>query len=406
MRYLFQKLFGLILAIEWLCLICTPALGQDKNSSVQELLSSNRKDTAIVWALKSKSFKYSFINIDTSKLLAQKAIDISRKIKYPVGEGLALSNMGIAYNVQGDGYNALRYFIRARDIYDSLNDERRVAQAMSYCAMVYGGLEEYEKALETRSQIVPIQKRLNDTRGLAYSFVNMGFLFTNVNLLDSAQIYYDNCLTLFDSLGDEYGMALAYHGLGRINKKLGNDKKLIEYINQAVKLFKKHQINEQLAEAYRDLGDYYLGINSMKRAYNYYKSGIDLAKKINTEALLMELYKDLYKWHKLMGQPNLALEFYEMHIALKDSLFSDTQMKDLEILKARENEIAILNENNLLKQKELTIQTRFRNLLLVGIISILVLSVFLYRNYQINVRHNNELQASHLEIAALTCSKL
>ena len=108
--------------------------------------------------------------------------------------------MGIAYSIQGDYYTALKHFLRARDIYDSIKDERRVAQAISYCASVYQDLGQIEKSLNTRAAAVPIQQKLNDKRGLGFSYFNIALLYQSSDRIDSAKYYFKRSHELFQEI--------------------------------------------------------------------------------------------------------------------------------------------------------------------------------------------------------------
>ncbi len=361
------------------------------------MLSSESSDTLFIRAVAMKSYEYSAVSVDTAILLGKKALEISIEVESQSSEALANVVLGIAHKVKADYYSTLKYFFEALRIYEELGREDLVIQTKSRCANVYQDTEEYEKALKIRMENLEVMEY---DLYLGYEYGNIGKIHENIENYDTARYYYQKALEVFSSVEDDRavsGKGIALKDLGGVFYYLDQPDSLIYYMDGAVEILSENhselaQCYLILARTYRDkLGDY-------EKAYEYTKAANELAVTVNAAHVVMKSYEEFSSLFEESGDYKESLDNYKKYIALQDSILGQEKLKDISLLEAKDNEIRALNENNLLKQKQLAAQARFQNFLLFGIGSIVILLLFLYRNYLINRKQNRELLQKNEEI--------
>ena len=141
-------------------------------------------------------------------------------------------------------------------------------------------------------------------------------------------------------------------------------------------------------------------------AITNFKKSIDIARAIGYADILQYDYEQTANILQQTGKYKEALEYYNLFQSLKDSVYSSTQMQQIEEMKARfesnkkEQKLALANKENALKDLEL----RRKNILIaIGfslVALVAALSYLLYNRY----RWKNEaaLAASKIQQAELT----
>ncbi len=363
------------------------------------MLSSESSDTLFIRAVAMKSYEYSAVSVDTAILLGKKALEISIEVESQSSEALANVVLGIAHQVKADFYSTLKYYLEALRIYEELGWEDLVIQTKSRCANVYQDTEEYEKALKIRMENLQVMEQ---DLYYGYEFGNIGKIHEDIENYDTAAYYYHKALDVFSSLEDDRapaGKGVALKDLAGVFYYLEQPDSLIYYMNEAVDLLSENRLDTELAQAYLILAKTYRNkLGDYEKAYEYTKSANDLAETINAAHVVMRSYEEFSNLFEQSGDYKESLDNYKKYIALQDSILGQEKLNDIALLEAKDNEIRALNENNLLKQKQLAAQARFQNFLLFGIGSIVILLLFLYRNYLINRKQNRELLQKNEEI--------
>lgn len=181
------------------------------------------------------------------------------------------------------------------------------------------------KAIEYASLALELAKEIDDKKGMAAAYNNLGVSYRNQGALDKALEYYMNSLALYEAIQNKEGIATAKNNIGNIysfKKDYEQATKYLEESNQSfvelndkvklvgslnnlgnlhneLQLFDKaliyytesYRISDSLGMAYSDplnnIGNLYFKQGSFEEAGSYFIKSLALAKK--NEDLLMQL---------------------------------------------------------------------------------------------------------------------
>ena len=188
--------------------------GLEKADSLKLILQKEKTDTGRVKLMADIS---EIINCFDNKLglaYAEKALNLSNKIGYKKGIGLAHYAAGVNYIFRGDFPNAIDNLTAARNILEKEDDIKMRAR----CYMQIGGAHLFvvhaDTALAYAIKAVELFTQIRDNSGLAECYHVIGLVHLNINNNDTALKYFDKGLELSRQTGREDLIGLLLVDLG------------------------------------------------------------------------------------------------------------------------------------------------------------------------------------------------
>jgi signal transduction histidine kinase len=171
-----------------------------------------------------------FKNIDSVKLLTDKALQLSRKINWKQGEARSLSKIGMWAAGGNELFQAVDYFYKALLIFEELGDINGIASTKRSLGDCYSLLGNFTKAITFNNESLQILKESKNQREYAIGLNNLALAYH-----DAGQ--YKNAIQTFQN-----GIYLAQ------NSKL-NVSPIYFKINLAISLLKNKEIDKSMAIA-------------------------------------------------------------------------------------------------------------------------------------------------------------
>ncbi|MCK9235838.1 MAG: LuxR C-terminal-related transcriptional regulator [Bacteroidales bacterium] len=214
--------------------------------------------------------------------------------------------------------------------------------------------EDYEKAIEAVSQIIPDLVIIGDTALLTLAHINLG----------------------------------AYYGSAQ------EQEKAFEYFTKAMELMQNIDNNNLLLVLYQNIGIYYhTYVKDYEQAYQYYVKTKELAiKNENLEKLSSVAYK-LSGLFLEMGQPDSTYHYLtEYQDLIHEFLWPKTndlyQGYTSMIIESSENKLRIAEQEVLLKNKQMTVTV----VVAFAIIIVFILLLIITLQKRANMRHKAQLK--------------
>jgi signal transduction histidine kinase len=253
-----------------------------------------------------------------------------------------LNELGKLYRKTKDLDRALQNYDEAFSIYKKLNKENEMATIYNESGVVFEYKGNYEEAINRYKKSLAIKQKLKDTVGIGYSYNFLGGVYTLQKKFDEAEKNLLLSLKIRQQLKDSFAIALNYADMGAM---------------------------------YNEEGDYTNAINS-------YQLSNTIAGKMKYADLLLGNYKELAAIAEKKGDATLSLSYLKKHFAIKDSVFANEKMKQIEELNAKYQ--SEKKEQQLRLQKS---EISKKNFLLTGLLTISGLLVFagfmFYRKKQV-----------------------
>jgi len=358
---------------------------------------------------------------------------------------------GVFCSESGKYEESIQYLLKSKQISEKLKDKINISAVLSFLGLSYSHIGKYVEAIDVLNESIIIRTENGDKRGLANSYLNMNKVYTELNDNPKRLEYENKSLKICEEIGDQQCISGRLTNIGDIYFLEGNLKKAYEYQIKAFRIAKKLGIKNRIAEIHFHIAQihraekkFQLALSHVDTCINLRKlnqdneglgtayilkasilsnlGSVEIAQKTAQEAFtignqynLIHVKRDA---HEILGKifeekGDFKQAFYHLKEfqILKDSLF-DIEKSKVFVRKELEKKYQLneINNNKIRALRELDLRNqreRLNQLIWVGIILIVVLSIFIYLFYSkyqaqkkinIVVTENQELNS---QIAAL-----
>ena len=313
----------------------------------------------------------------------QKALEIARKMNDVDWIAICNNQIGNVYKKKSFYTLALKHYLEALEYFENTGQKRRVAAIYQNIGDVYYAQKDFEKALDYYTKTNRISIETGNRQREADSYLLSGLVMTTMGNNTQARSFISKAIDLYNELGYRHGLDDCYIALGNAWLKEENWSDAEIHFQQAFSIVAAANDKTGIAEASIKLGMVYLKQKNFQKSAVLLGAGLKLAEETGLKELMMEAYNLLSQLHEQSGKPQLALLHFRKYAALKDSLFTASQYRTISEMEAiyeaskKEQDIALLNERNLIQ----TMVISRRNRLLVIVIvffAIVMLAAYLY----------------------------
>ncbi len=182
------------------------------------------------------------------------------------------------------------------------------------------------EAIGYASQALAVANDVDDKRGMAAAYNNLGVAYRNQGALDKALEYYITSLQLYTSLDNQEGIATTKNNIATIYMIKKDYAQAMRYLEESYNLLAMMKDEVRLVGSMNNLGNLYSDIQLFEKAQEYYSKAYQLAARQGTTYAdpLINMGNIQFK----QGNYQRAVGYYE---------------QALEIEKQNNNRIGILN---------------------------------------------------------------
>lgn len=312
----------------------------------------------------------------------------------PKHVGLALSNIGYIRMEQTHYNEALDCFLKATDIFKSINDSTEINITLTYIGQIYYYVEKYEEGIKIYTPLAKHYEKTNDYYNACISYEMMGHMYRDMRENDKAE--------------KNYLLALKFAELSKNNKRLAQvkfnyadfliDLKKFdkgEFIMlQAIEDLEKISALKDIAVAYMQMGDLYHRLKQYSKAKDYLFKAIEIAKDADRSYTLLECYESLAQLYEDEGNFKEALMHHKKFKVLTDSVNKAATNKELLDVAEKyetdkkDQENQLLLTQNQLSHETIKQQRTFSYFIIVGLILTAGLAFFIFKGLKIQRRAN------------------
>ena len=394
-------------------------------------------------------------------IIAQEAFILSTELNYTHGLVVSLCRMGSIKEVTNKDYaKAIEYYKEAikiaekRGTYDDLN------LAYGCILNMYYYVGDYPSAMVIAQKGLAAAERKNDKENRAHYYNQFGFIYLSQEKHAEALKYYSQYLILANQIGNkslvadayicmadaylfekDYNIALHYLFKALYNYK-ALDKLTIPYkdkyfkgdrmaytffkISNAYKLRGNYKLALQyalngfnyrdarysptynpydLASYYVNIGEVYMDLKDYSNAMHFLNKGLLLSKSIKHRQDILDAYSGLSKTFALQKRYDSAYRYQGLFATLKDSIINEKAGRAVEQIRnsfesdKKDKEIALLNQQQKLKEAESEKKTLILNIV-IGFFTLL--AVISYLIIYIGNNHKKQRQAIEKQLAVQT----
>lgn len=156
---------------------------------------------------------------------------------------------------------------------------------------------------------------INDSRGMAASYNNLGVAYRNQGALDKALEYYLTSLQLYDSLQHKEGIATTKNNIANIYSMKKDYEKAMRYLEESHALFQEINDPFRLVGSMNNLGNLYHDIDLHDKALDYYNQAYALSEKHG--ARFGDAMNNVGNIYFNQGKYELAIANYQKALAIE-----------------------------------------------------------------------------------------
>lgn len=396
-----QRILHILLVGSFIMGFISPARAQVIDS-LEKFLENAASDTNKVNALNEISYEnYAVGNINKTKDFGMKALILSQKLGFKKGEGTALMRIGMAYHDKGDNPKALEFLLRSLKIRETLGDKLGIAGCLNNIGLVYHNQRDYKKALEYHRKAMLLKAEVGDKKGIANSLNNMGIIYDIWVMYDTALSYHQKALKIREEIADVAGIMNSLVNIGNLHTAKYELNEALVYYERSLAMNKDVGNKSHQSNMYNNIASVYVAQGKLTEAVEYLDESIRLAKEMGSKEHLQIAYNTYSLLYEKKRDFVTALKYYHLYFDVKDSLLNNENSEYIAKMNAefenekKDNEIKLLNVDK--EKQEVLMQTERKKQLIttssigLGLISVLLFSIFIYRSNLQKQRANTEI---------------
>lgn len=347
---------------------------------------------------------------DSLKLYANVSREIFSSIGDTLGLGVALTNIGRAYQLTGQSDSAfinLFAAIKLLENYRAQNDFLRLqlrykGNAYNNLGVAYMEYGDADKSLEFYTRAAQLKKELNDPVEVGNAMLNIGGVMFMKGQLTDARNYLDSASYFYETANYRPGMLMCQSNAAAVSNEVGEFQKGILYATAGVDLAKEIPDDYNRSLNYLHLGTAYWRLGKKQLSGIYLDSSFTVASELKSRNVIIELLNLRYEFALEEKDFEQALAYRNQYFVTKDSMFQTQKSREISELETqyqtaeKQREIIYLNQQNQLKE----VQLQRSILLVIGLVVLLALAIvsFAFLRFQMKQRYSATLQEQKIRM--------
>jgi len=331
--------------------------------SLINVIKETRNDTLKINLYNQIASEFSQNHTDSSLYYESKSLIISKRIKDIGRQKESLYDISNSYITIGNFKGALEATLELLQLSEKTYDTLNIFKCFDNIGLIYNNTNDFKKELEYYKKCLIILKFKSKGFSLSILHENIGDAYMNLNNFDSALIHFKIGNEIAQSNKDAVELFNSYQNMGEINLKLLNYKRALSYFHLADDILKDKESFYLV-----DYSDLYIKFETVFEKLNKYDSAILYAtkaycagKEANGSLEILNSCKALSDLYRTRHKIDSAYKYQSEMIVLKDSIFSESKIRGIEIESANEikrqteiEELAIKEQEEKIKNIELT----------------------------------------------------
>lgn len=356
----------------------------------------------VVMAIKSKN--------DSAQNYFSKAYNQAAQVKFYRVMGKSLSDIGFTYDRLDDKQDAIKTYFEALPLLRKAHFLRGINQCLTNIGSIYFDLLQYKMAKSYFEECLKSSELNHDTVGIAYALFNVGSCYQKLGENDKAMDDLSRSLAMRQMLGDQNGIALVQRSIGNVYLNQKNYQLSLNYLDTALKTVTRLQDKYEQTAFILDKADVYIASGDYAQAKICALQAIKNGHFIHSKMAVSEGYDKLIAMARKQHDIVNGYHYQEQYIAVSDSMQADKAINDVtvtELNRMRSENATLAKDNDSISSQNNDYMHQVNRygmtilVIAVVLLTVIILSVILYRNNIEKRAVNLQLQQQKLEIATV-----
>ncbi|MGA1839050.1 MAG: tetratricopeptide repeat protein [bacterium] len=233
---------------------------------------------------------------------------------------IALHNLGIIEQGQGEYEKALSMYEEARKIAERIGDVAGVSASYHNIGAIYQDRGDYDKALSMFEESRKIKERIGDVAGLSKSYHHIGVIYQDRGDYDKALSMFEESRKIAERIGDVAGVSKSYHQIGRIYQYRGDYDKALSMFEESRKIKERIGDVAGVSNSFHQIGIIYQVRGDYDKAFSMYEESRKIFERIGDVAGVSASYHQIGRIYQYRGDYDKALSMFEESRKIKERI--------------------------------------------------------------------------------------
>jgi tetratricopeptide (TPR) repeat protein len=202
-----------------------------------------------------------------------KAAELYKTLNYKRGSALCYNNLGIAYFNNGDYNQAIKYYSKAAKLREEIGLTNGYIKALFYIGLAYGEKGDYHGAVENFKKGLKASEDNNNLKQASKCLTALGNVYSHQGNYPLALEYHNRALAIAKKEKDDISISDALMSIGNVHIRLENFNKAIELHSEALKISKNNN-DKNTASILNNLGEIYMSKKNYKKAHTLFNEAL------------------------------------------------------------------------------------------------------------------------------------
>lgn len=356
----------------------------------------------------STLIRKAFILVDTDNFQAEKdfedlllRVQKNNEIQNTIE---CYNGLGIIQESRGNRNAALEFYLNGLKVAEQHKMEYHIGMLLNNIGLIKFYNKQYEEAKKDLERALTYAEKLNEMRLALNLHNNLGLVSSTQNDYRTALGHYRQTLKKAHYLGFPQAIAVAHLNLGNSLNEIEEVDSALIYVDSSILVFERINDYHFASRPYFLKASIYRQRKELGQAMGYIETGLGYARKANG---LLEVAQGLRIQSEIfrdMGRFEEALQAFERYHTLTDSLSevnNSEKIAELQLIydmEKKDAEITLLEKENALKASRL-------NIIIVSSVALIILILAYFRNRQIRLRRRQQKEFTHKLIASIDAER-
>lgn len=290
--------------------------------SLLQVVAIERQDTNTVNALIKIATNLRSNHPDSAQIYAEKALQVSRKINFPIGIDNATYQLSIIYYFKDDYDKALAYInINKKSLSKNQKNQRKLASTLIVEGNVHKNMGNYLKATQIYDECLEIAKASKDNHLWVIVSNNKANIFRRQGKYNVALKIYLEALKICEDNNLESDKVLVLVNIGLAYKEQKKYAKALKYYEEVLTYHEKNKDKRRAAIVLNNIGNVYCDQENFNKALIKHQEAYQIREELgdlsgmassmlNIGGIYLEEFRDYDK----------ALEYAQKSLKIKQEI--------------------------------------------------------------------------------------
>ncbi|MDR1553216.1 MAG: sensor histidine kinase [Prevotellaceae bacterium] len=257
-----------------------------------------------------------------------RALSLAQELNNTTEIILCLNQIGTDYRRMGSYEDASSYHYRALQLCETYSDKtsdfalKNKVISLNGIGNIYLTLGNLTEAFEVFKEALDGETRLGSHLGMAINYANIGAIYEQRQMYDSAHIYYEYSMEHNKRATSKLGISLCHGHFGRLAEIAGNLDEALQEYRAAYEIMENSTDRWHWMDACVSLIRVNIAKGNMYAAKTYLDKAEATARNIRSKDYFALVYQMKYMYHEKQGNMRQALDNYILSSTYNDSIIN------------------------------------------------------------------------------------